>query len=154
MEQGLLHLHNFLRWVVLLFALLTIVRSMLGMANNTAFSSGDRKTALFLMISADVQLLLGLALYYFKGWFTVLTSGGGIMANKGVRFFAVEHMAGMLIAIILIHIGYAASKKNITDRAKHRKLFWFTLIAVLIIIVTIPWPFREVVGRPLFPGMN
>src|SRR5688572_23576450 len=154
MEQGLLHLHNFLRWVVLLFALLVLVRSMLGMSSNTAFSSGDRKTALFLMISTDLQLLLGFALYYFKGWFTVLTSGGDIMANKAVRFFAVEHLAGMLIAIILIHIGYAATKKNIADRSKHRRLFWFTFIAVLIIIVTIPWPFRELVGRPLFPGMN
>jgi hypothetical protein len=154
MEQGLLHLHNFMRWVVLLFALLTIVRSMMGMANNAAFTSGDRKTGLFLMISADIQLLLGFALYYLKGWFTVLTSGGDIMSNKANRFFAVEHLAGMLIAIILIHIGYAASKKNIADRAKHKKLFWFTLIAVLIIIATIPWPFREIVGRPLFPGMN
>lgn len=154
MEQGLLHLHNFLRWVVLLFALLTIIRSMMGLANNGAFTSGDRKTAMFLMISADIQLLLGLALYYLKGWFTVLTSGGDIMSNKASRFFAIEHLAGMLIAIILIHIGYAAAKKNIADRAKHKKLFWFTLIAVLIIMVTIPWPFREIVGRPLFPGMN
>jgi hypothetical protein len=127
---------------------------MMGMASNTAFTSGDRKTAMFLMISADIQLLLGLALYYLKGWFTVLTSGGDLMSNKVNRFFAVEHLAGMLIAIILIHIGYAAAKKNIADRAKHKKLFWFTLIAILIIIATIPWPFRELVGRPIFPGMN
>lgn len=154
MEQGLLHLHNFMRWVVLLFALLTIIRSMMGMSGNSAFTSGDKKSALFLMISADIQLLLGLALYYMKGWFTVLTSSSDLMANKYNRFFAVEHLAGMLIAIILIHIGYAAAKKNIADRAKHKKLFWFTLIAVLIIMATIPWPFRELVGRPLFPGMN
>jgi hypothetical protein len=154
MEQGLLHLHNFMRWVVLLFALLTLIRSMMGMTSNTAFTSGDRKTAMFLMIGADIQLLLGLALYYLKGWFTVLTSGGDLMSNKVNRFFAVEHLAGMLIAIILIHIGYAAAKKNIADRAKHKKLFWFTLIAILVIIATIPWPFRELVGRPIFPGMN
>lgn len=154
MEQGLLHLHNFLRWIVLLFLLLTIVRSMLGMANSTTFTSGDRKTALFLMISADVQLLLGLALYYFKGWFTVLTSGGDVMANKYNRFFAVEHLAGMLVAIILIHLGYAATKKAIADKAKHKKLFWFTLIAFVLVLATIPWPFRELIGRPLFPGMH
>lgn len=154
MEQGLLHLHNLLRWVVLLFALLVIIRSMMGMSSNTTFTAGDRKAALFLMISTDLQLLLGLALYYLKGWVTVLSNGGDVMSNKYNRFFAVEHLAGMLIAIILIHIGYSASKKALVDRVKHKKLFWFTLIAVLIIIITIPWPFRELVGRPLFPGMN
>jgi hypothetical protein len=154
MEQGLLHLHNLLRWVVLLFALLVIIRSMMGMSSNTTFTAADRKTALFLMISTDLQLLLGLALYYLKGWVTVLSNGGDVMSNKYNRFFAVEHLAGMLIAIILIHIGYSASKKALVDRVKHKKLFWFTLIAVLIIIITIPWPFRELVGRPLFPGMN
>jgi hypothetical protein len=94
MEQGLLHLHNLLRWVVLLFALLVIIRSMMGMSSNTTFTAGDRKTALFLMISTDLQLLLGLALYYLKGWVTVLSNSGDVMSNKYNRFFAVEHLAG------------------------------------------------------------
>ncbi|RYD54618.1 MAG: hypothetical protein EOP56_18685 [Sphingobacteriales bacterium] len=154
MQQGLLHLHNFLRWVVLLFALLTIIRSMGGLGGKKAFTSGDRKTAMFLMISADIQLLLGFALYFMKGWATVIASGADIMSNKYNRFFAVEHLTGMLIAIILIHIGYSSAKKNIPDAAKFKKLFWFTLIAVLIILITIPWPGRELIGRPLFPGMH
>jgi hypothetical protein len=154
MEQGLLHLHNFLRWLVLLFAILVLVRSMSGMGGNKAFAAGDRKMALFLMITCDVQLLLGLALYFMKGWFNVLTSGGDVMSNKGARFFAVEHIFGMLIAIILVHMGYTAIKKNITDAAKFKKLFWNVLIALIIILATIPWPFREIVGRPLFPGMQ
>ena len=154
MEQGLLHLHNLLRWLVLLFALLVIFRSVSGMGGNKPFAAGDRKMALFLMITCDVQLLLGLALYYFRGWFTVLTSGGDVMSNKYNRFFAVEHLTGMLIAIILVHIGYSTVKKNIDDRTKFKKLFWFVTIALLVILFTIPWPFRELVGRPLFPGMQ
>ena len=154
MQQGLLHLHNFMRWAVLLFALLTLVRSVGGLGGKKIFTSGDRKTALFLMISADVQLLLGFALYFMKGWAEVLASGADIMSNKVNRFFAVEHITGMLIAIVLIHIGYSAAKKNIPDSSKFKKLFWFTLIAVIIILATIPWPGRELVGRPLFPGMH
>ena len=154
MQQGLLHLHNFMRWVVLLFALLTIIRGMRGMGGGKAFTGSDKKTAMFLMISCDIQLLLGLALYFMKGWFTVLTSGGDVMSNKYNRFFAVEHLFGMLVAIVLIHIAYASVKKNIADQAKFKKLFWYTLIAVLIILATIPWPGRELIGRPLFPGMH
>lgn len=154
MEQGLLHLHNFLRWLVLLFAVLTLYRCMRGMGSGKAFAAGDKKMALFLLICCDVQLLLGLALYYFKGWFNVLTSGGNVMSDKYTRFFAVEHLTGMLIGIILVHIGYSSIKKNIPDNTKFKKVFWYVLIAFIIIMATIPWPFREIVGRPLFPGMH
>jgi hypothetical protein len=60
----------------------------------------------------------------------------------------VEHLAGMLIAIILIHIGKAQGRKAISDRAKHRRTMIFYLLALLIILASIPWPFREIgVGR-------
>jgi len=154
MSQGLLHFHNLMRWVVLIFALVTIFRSLGGMGGGKAFSSGTRKSALFLMISSDIQLLLGLALYFMNNWFQVLTSGGEVMKNPALRFFALEHMAGMLIALTLVHIGYASTKKEASDATKHKRLFWYTLIALIIIIVSIPWPFRELVGRPWFPGMS
>jgi len=60
------------------------------------------------------------------------------------RFFAVEHLAGMLIAIILIHIGKAQGKRPIGDKAKHRRTMIFYLVALLIILASIPWPFREI----------
>ena len=153
MENGLLHLHNFMRWVVMLFVILTLVKSMSGMGGKKAFTPGDKKVAMFMMISADIQLLLGLALYFMKGWFSVLTGGNLNMSDKYQRFWSIEHMTGMLIAIILIHIGYSAAKKNIPDAAKFKKLFWFTLIALIVILATVPWPFREIIGRPWFPGM-
>ncbi|RYE24964.1 MAG: hypothetical protein EOP51_05635 [Sphingobacteriales bacterium] len=143
-----------MRWVILVFILLTLIRSMRGMGGGKAFTAGDRKVAMFMMISADIQFLLGIDLYFMKGWFTVLTSGADIMANKVNRFFTVEHAVGMIIAIALIHIGYSSVKKNIADQAKFKKLFWFTLIALLVILITIPWPGRELIGRPMFPGMH
>lgn len=152
MATGMLHLHNFMRWLVLLFALWTIINSMSGMNGSKSFGKKDKRPALFLMISADIQLLLGLFLYFNKGWFDVLKSGG-FMSNAAQRFWAMEHMVGMLIGIICIHIGYSAIKKNISDAVKFKKLFWFTLIGLVVILITIPWPFREIVGRGLFPGM-
>lgn len=153
MLTGIQHLHNFLRWFVLLFALWTIVKSMGGMGGGRKFDKADKRPAMLLMITADIQLLLGLVLYAGKGWFNVLTSGG-FMKLPAQRFFAMEHALGMLIAIALIHIGYSAVKKDIPDTSKFKKLFWFTLVALVIILATIPWPFRESLGHhPLFPGM-
>lgn len=151
MLTGIQHLHNIFRWFIIVFALWTLVRSFTGMSGGKAFTSNDKRPALLLMIFADLQLLLGLVLYVGKDWFKVLTSGG-FMKLPAQRFWAMEHALGMLIAIVFIHIGYSAVKKNIPDTAKFKKLFWCTLVALLVAAITIPWPFREIVGRPLFPG--
>lgn len=153
METGLLHLHNLLRWLVLITALVALVRGLGGLGGNKAFGKADKRAGLFFMICCDIQLLLGLALYFMKGWFNVLTSGGGFMKIQAQRFWAMEHLVGMLIAIILVHIGYSATKKNISDKAKFSRWFWYSFIAVVLILATIPWPFRENIGRALFPGM-
>jgi len=154
MANGLLHLHNLMRWVVLILALITIFRSLSGMSSGKTFTPGNKKVALFLMISVDIQLLVGLMLYYFKGWFGILTSGKLAMKDEYQRFWTIEHAVGMIIAIVLIHIGYSASKKDVPDVVKFKKLFWLTTIALVIILITIPWPFREIVGRPMLPGMS
>ncbi len=152
MLTGIQHLHNFLRWFILLFALWTIFKTIGGLSGARQFTKSDKRPAMLLMITADIQLLLGLILYIGNGWFKVLT-GGGFMKIPAARFWAMEHLLGMLIAIILIHIGYSAVKKDIPDTAKFKKVFWYTLIALIAILITIPWPFREIIGRPLFPGM-
>ena len=152
MEKGLLDLHSVLRWLIIIFAILTLIKGLGGMGGKKPFGKKDKRIAFYLMISCDIQLLLGLALYFMKGWWTVLT-GGAAMASNYNRYFTVEHTVGMLIAIVLIHIGYAATKKNIPDGSKFKRLFWFTLIAIIVILATIPWPGREV-ARPLLPGMT
>ena len=154
MATGMLHLHNVLRWFIAIFALITIIKGLSGMNGNKPFSKSDKRYSLLLMITADIQLLLGLYLYWSRGWFDVISSGADVMGNKLNRFFAVEHLAGMLIGIILIHLGYSAAKNvKLMDATRFKRMFWYTFIALIVIIATIPWPFREVVGRPWFPGM-
>lgn len=156
MYQGILHLHNFGRWVVIILLLIAILKSATGLAGNKAFTNGDKKVGLFLMISAHTMLLIGLYQWFVGPWGLQNIQNLGmkaVMQNNVYRFWAVEHITGMLIAIILITIGRSAAKKNINDTARHRRSFWFYLVAFIIIMVTVPWPFREV-GRPLFPGMH
>ena len=155
MNQGLVHLHNLLRWVVLLLLVIAIFRHMSGLSGKRPFTPGDKKVGLFLIISAHIQLLLGLILWFFGHMGLELIQNVGmseVMKNPVYRFWVVEHNIGMLIAIILITIGRGAAKKNISDQAKHKKSFWFFLIALILILASVPWPGREV-ARPLFPGM-
>lgn len=153
MYTGLLHLHSFLRWVLLLLAVIVLFKSLSGMTSGRPFTNGDKKTGLFLMISAHTQLLVGLYLYFFGPWGLANLRNlgfGAAMKDPVARFYGIEHITGMLIAIVLITIGRGVSKKNIPDVAKHKRTFWLILIAVLIILVTVPWPFRTGVARPWF----
>ena len=156
MYNGLLHLHNLLRWVILILLVIAVVRHLSGMNSRRAYNSGDRKVGLFLMIAAHITLLIGLYQWFAGpvGFKQIQNLGmGAVMKDAAARFWAVEHMLGMIIAITLITIGKGVGKKNLSDVAKHRKTFWYFLIALIVILVSVPWPFREAVARPLFPGM-
>jgi hypothetical protein len=143
--------------VVLILGILTLVKAFMGMTSKKPFANGDKRTALFLMISCDVQLLLGLLLYFTGAWGIKNIQNMGmsaVMKEAGSRFFAVEHTIGMVAALVFVHIGYAAVKKNIADNSKFKRLFWFTFIALLLMVLHIPWSFRAAgIARPLFPGM-
>lgn len=151
MYAALSSLHSFIRWVILILELVVIFRSYGGMVRGRAFTAGDRKAGLFLMIAAHTQLLVGLYLYFAGPWgfANIQNLGfGAVMKDHVARFYAVEHIFGMLVAIVLITIGRGVSKKAIPDAAKHKRGFWLFLVALIIILATIPWPFREGIARP------
>lgn len=155
MDTGLLHLHNLMRWVILVLLLLSIFKALSGWQGKKTFSPGDKKVWLFTMISAHITLLIGLYQVTLGRYgFTKLPEGTNIMKEKFYRFFLVEHPVGMIIAIVLITLAHGMSKKAVPDETKYRKAFFYFLVALIVILATVPWPFREVVGRPLFPGMN
>jgi uncharacterized membrane protein YqhA len=149
-------LHNIGRWVVLILLLVAIFKALRGLTGNTLYTSGDKKVGLFLMIAAHTMLLIGLYQWFVGPWGLHNIQNLGmkaVMQDKIYRFWAVEHTTGMLIGIILITIGRAAGKKNIPDKLKHSRSFWFFVIALLVIAATVPWPFRDV-ARPLFPAIS
>ncbi len=149
----MIHLHSILRYLVLLFTLVVALQSLMGLMGKKEFAKGNKMTALFMMISCDLQLLVGLALLFMNGHLQSLSTPGA-MSNKGVRFFALEHPLAMIIGIVLVHIGYSIAKKDIPSPKKFNKLLWFSAIAFLLFVSQTPWPGKAIVGRPLFPGMS
>jgi hypothetical protein len=140
----LVQIHSVGRWIVLLLLLLAIFSSLT--AGNRAYTRGDNRTGLLLTIFTDIMFLIGVVLYFAGPWGYKLFqqySTSEIMNDSYRRFFAVEHISLMLIAVILIHIGKAQGRKNISDRARHRRTLIFYFIALLLMLVAIPWPFRE-----------
>ena len=143
MTTGLVHLHNLLRWVVLIAMLFAIVQLLL--------KKDALKASKVLLISAHSTLVLGLYQYFFGDWGFKLIQAAGMkvaMASSAIRFWAIEHISSMLIAIILITIGHIKYKKG---GAPKTTLILY-IIALLLIFGAIPWPFRGEIARPLYPG--
>jgi hypothetical protein len=157
MYNGMLHLHSVLRWIILILLLIAIYKSYTD--RKKTFTPGHKKIGLILMICCDVMLLIGLYQWFVGDWGlkSIQTNGmGAVMKNSVLRFFAIEHTTGILISIILVHIGYNYSKKTIPDSLKHKRTLLYFGLALLIILISIPWPFREVgylTNRTWFPGM-
>lgn len=156
MQTGLLHLHNLLRWIILILLLLSILKSYTGMTTKKSFEASDKKIWLFTMIAAHITLLLGLY-QWLLGRYGILSyvkpEGVSMMKDPYLRFFQMEHPVSMILAIVFITLGYGMAKKNVDDTTKYKKAFRYFLLALVLILVAVPWPFRELVARPLFPGM-
>lgn len=152
--QVVLVLHNLLRWAVLLFGLWTVLNALSGVMGKRAYSGNDNRSNLLFMIFCDIQLALGLTLYFSNSWFDKIKSGmGEVMKNASDRFFTVEHAGMMIVAWLLVHVGRSAVKKAAPE-ARHKKMLIFFGLAFIIILASIPWPFRTEIAKPLFRWFN
>lgn len=139
MFNGILHAHSGLRWILLALLVGSIFNAFKKWKANAEFNDTDNKLSLFTLITSHIMMLMGFYLYFVSG--KVKLSGLDMKVSMD-RFFTVEHIFGMLIAIVLITLGRIQSKKITDDALKHKKIFMMFLFALLIIFLTIPWPFR------------
>ncbi len=152
MYTGLLGLHSLLRWIILVLILINIFRSLV--EADLPYTETDKKWNLRLLIVAHINLLLGVYQYFFgpKG-FALFTENGvaAVMKSSVLRFWAVEHMTGMIVAVVLITISRSVAKKDLVPVKKNKKLATLYILALVIILASIPWPFRFE-GVPWFRG--
>lgn len=139
MLNGIKHAHSGLRWVLLILLVIAIVNAFNGWRNKKSYSDSNKKLHLFTMIFVHIQVLLGLVSYFLNMGKKVDFSN---MSNDIIRFYTVEHSFIMLIAMIVITIGFSKSKKIIETPARFRMIFMSYLIGLILILAGIPWPFR------------
>ena len=146
MYATFLLLHSLARYIVLVLLIVLIARSLMGMINKSAFSGTDGKISLFTLIATHTQFLLGLVLYFVSPF---VVFSGDTMKDATMRYWTVEHISMMLIAVVLITIGRSTMKKLADGPAKHKRLFIFNTIALVIIIVAIASAKRGFFGLPV-----
>jgi hypothetical protein len=155
MYAAFLMIHSLVRWVVLVLALVAVARAIAGLSGRRDWLNADQSIGAWFTGSLDLQMLLGLVLYIFLSPFTHEAFGdfGAAMRNPPLRFFAVEHLTGMIIAVALAHIGRARTKKLSEPAQRHKAALIFYALALVVMLGSIPWPGMPA-GRPYFRGFQ
>lgn len=135
MHAILVTLHSYNRYLLLAALLFVLYRSFSGWMGKKPFEKADNTASVALLGLTHLQALLGLIMYFATSTYT--TTAGLSMKDPWVRYFKAEHIAAMLIAVVLVQLGRTFSKKAATDEDKHKKLAIYTAIATLIIFGTL-----------------
>jgi len=145
-----LWLHSLLRWAILVSGAAAWFLSISGFIGKRSWTGKDEMWGTIFIIMLDTQFLVGLALYAFLSPFTKLAfqDFAAALRNPNLRFWSVEHIAGMIIGIALAHVGRIKVRNASTDLSKHVSAIIFFGLALVAIVLSIPWP-GETVGRPL-----
>ncbi|PCI96715.1 MAG: cytochrome B [Flavobacteriales bacterium] len=131
----MLHLHSGLRYLILLFLLTAIVKSLAGWLGKKPFKKADNLVAVILVALVHTQALVGIVVYAMSDMVKAgLADMGATMKNAPHRFWTVEHAVMMLLVVVLITIGRSKSKKAETDELKHKKGAIFYIIALVLIL--------------------
>lgn len=123
--------HSGWRYLVFVLLIIAVVQALSGWFGKKAYTEGNRKLNVFTLISAHIQLVLGLVLYFLSP----LTKGP--MGDALYRYWKVEHVSMMIIAIILITVGNAKSKKVDAALSKHKTIAIFFGIALVLVVAAI-----------------
>lgn len=142
MHTVVLHTHSFWAYIVLIVLIITLINSIAGLAGKKEFISKDFRLALFSLIVTHIQLLLGLILWFVSpmGLKAITNNGmGEVMKNSVLRLNAVEHPLMMIIAVILITIGFSKHKKKLVSNQKFKTIVIFYLLTLIVILGRLPW---------------
>lgn len=151
MHKTLLTLHSLNRWLVLASLLYMLYICWNGYRSKKIFSGLDNTARHLTATISHVQLLLGLYLYLISPIvkFNVAEGEGERLVSEHL-FFRMIHISLMIISVVLITIGSAKAKRAVSDQLKFKTvMLWFSL-ALLIILIAIPWPFSPLATRPYF----
>ena len=132
----MVQVHSYWAYLVVLVLVAAVLNSLMGMVNKKSFESKDLRLSLFTLIFSHIQLLIGFIVYFAQGWHNNI---GSMMGDSAGRILALEHPLTMMIAIVLITIGWSKHKKKDTDTAKFKTIFTFYAIALFLVLLRIPW---------------
>jgi hypothetical protein len=133
-------IHSYWAYLVLAILIITVANAIYGLLKKKSFSDKDLRLGLFTLIFSHIQLLIGLGWYFSSPYYKALKANGSeVMGDAASRLLAIEHPVMMILATIIITIGWSKHKKKTEDHKKFKTFVVFYGIGLLLILSKIPW---------------
>ena len=135
-------IHSKWAYLVLLVLVLATFNALIKFFGDKEFEAKDFRISLFALITMHIQLLIGIVLFFMKDYFSTIKEIGGmgeLMKNSELRKLIIEHPITMIIAVVLVTIGYSKHKKKLTSKPKFKLLAIFYTLALACVLYMIPW---------------
>lgn len=133
-------IHSYWAYLVLTILIITVANAIYGLLKKKSFSDKDLRLGLFTLIFSHIQLLIGLGWYFSSPYYKALKANGSeVMGDAASRLLAIEHPVMMILATIIITIGWSKHKKKTEGHKKFKTFVIFYGIGLLLILSKIPW---------------
>ncbi|MFY7670484.1 hypothetical protein ACOSP6_05300 [Tenacibaculum sp. MEBiC06402] len=129
-------IHSYWAYIVLAVLVYAVFNAVLGLVKKKEFTHKDFRLGLFTLIVTHLQLVIGLGWYFMSPWYKSMKANGIDATN---RLLAVEHPIMMIIAIVLITMGWSKHKKQVKSESKFKSFALFYGLGLLFILSRIPW---------------
>lgn len=141
MYSTLQALHSYWAYLVFIILVIATFNAIYKLIAGKEFSAFDFRISLFTLIVSHIQLLIGIVLFFVNDYLSIIKESGmgTVMKNAGLRDKIIEHPTTMIIAVVLITVGYSKHKKKLTSKPKFKMLAMFYTLALLLVIAKIPW---------------
>ncbi len=132
-------LHSYWAYLVLFVLIITTINSLMGFFSKREYGAKDMRLALFTLITMHIQLLIGLVLWFVSPRGMGALGEENLMKDSSLRSAAIEHPLLMIVAVVLITIGYSKHKKQRLSTPKFKKLAIFYTLGLVAVLAIIPW---------------
>ena len=141
MYETVKFLHSYWAYLVLILLVISTVNALIKFFGNKEFTAFDFRVSLFTLIVVHIHLILGVVLFFTADYLTLISEMGmgEVMKNSLLRSNIVEHPLTMIIAVVLITMGYSKHKKKLTSKPKFKMLALFYTLALVLVLAKIPW---------------
>lgn len=141
MYETVKFLHSYWSYLVFIVLVVATLNALIKYFGDKEFGAFDFRVSLFTLIVSHIQLFIGIVLFFAADYLSLISEMGmgEVMKNPTLRSNIIEHPLVMIIAVVLITVGYSKHKKKLTSRPKFKILAIFYTIALLLVLAKIPW---------------
>src|SRR5690606_1124075 len=135
MYTGIKHLHSTLAYVLLAGLIISILYALVAYLQNKGY---NRKMALLGLICAHIQFVVGIVMYFVSPY-GIKNASGTAMKDGIARLYFLEHPLIMLLAVVLITVGYSRAKRLPTAKKQNASILICYVVGLILILSRIPW---------------